>query len=168
MDQIYYKIAERYFCVQDDGEDLEWFASIWSKLKWGGTTEIRKEKIKIYIITLANIYYEFIHEAYGITYELFIDEDAEFFIKEFKISPIRIRELLEEKKIQIDDDYNLVKGIIDLVKWYKHEVFEELIYVYERIEDVYYGLAKINPDAKAEHEAWEYVMHWGDTYSSFW
>ncbi|OGU41045.1 MAG: hypothetical protein A2315_10855 [Ignavibacteria bacterium RIFOXYB2_FULL_35_12] len=173
MDKEYFKLAESYFDVWSDGEDFQWFAETWYKLGWGGSTKLNRERTKIFILTLANIYYEFCHEAYGLCYELLLEDDQEFLIRDCDISATRIRELIElehSKKKWIDkpediEDYSLIMGLRTLIKLYKHEVFEDL---FCRIGNVENSFKSIKPDWKIEYAGYEYIESWGGTYSNFW
>ncbi len=93
------EFAEYFFCVWSEERDLKWLSKNWDKFNWAYGNDLGFHRLKINLITLANIYYEFCHEAYEITYEIILDD-----IGDFNFSPIIVGQLLGDSELLNEDD----------------------------------------------------------------
>jgi hypothetical protein len=71
-------IAERLFCVWENGADLDWISQYYYRFNWYYDNDLTLEELKIKVCSIANLYYEFVHEAYYMTYVI-TDEISEIF-----------------------------------------------------------------------------------------
>lgn len=155
-------LAKDLFSIWQNGEDLEWLKKNWNKFNWTYKDETEKIELKIKLLTLINIYYEFCHEAYNMTYEILSDDIT---VEEFP--HYHIHKLLKKHNIILETRSPLHLEVIKLIRKFKYPIFEELVLVFGSIESIYYELEGIIPSAKADYAGWEYIMHLGDTYSNF-
>ncbi|MDP2362977.1 MAG: hypothetical protein Q8M94_04305 [Ignavibacteria bacterium] len=155
-------LAKDLFSIWQYGEDLEWLKKNWNKFHWVYKNETEKIELKIKLLTLTNIYYEFCHQAYDMTYEI-LSED----IVSVEFPFYHIQNLIKKHNVTLETRSSLVSKVFELIQKFKYSIFEELVLAFGGIEEVYNEFERIIPTTKADYAGWEYIMHWGDTYSNF-
>lgn len=156
-------LAKSLFCVWKYDEDFEWLKKTWDKFYWPYKNKTQQIESKIKLLALANIYYEFCHEAYGECYEI-LPED----ITNDDFPYYHVQKLLKKYKVSVDESSHLDEKVFVLIRKFRYQLFEELVIIFDGIEGLYYEFEAIIPTSKADYAGWDYIMHWGDTYSNFW
>lgn len=156
-------LVKSLFWIWKYDEDFEWIEKNWNKFSWAYKNKTELIELKIKLFSLANIYYEFCHEAYDMSLEILTED-----IMNDDFPYYHIQKLLKKYNLNVDEKSPLYSKVFELIRKFKYHLFEELISAFGSIESVYYELEAIIPTSKAEYQGWEYIMHWGDTYSNFW
>ena len=90
-------LAKDLFCIWKYDEDFEWLKKNWNNFHWVYKDKAENTELKIKLFALANLYYEFCHQAYDITYEILVHD-----ITPDKFPHYHIQKLLKKHNLKLE------------------------------------------------------------------
>lgn len=156
------------------GEEDNWLEGNYSVFNWHFKDALELELKKIKVASIANLYYEFCHEAYGYT-QLLPDNLFTIYQQEqLALSSIRLGHLVDgdfltnlPEEDDSDEDYLTERCIIELVMAVRESLFEEIYsskhYTPDTLFKSFSSLKQIPPN----HEGLVYLESWGDSYQNY-
>ena len=169
-------VAKDLFNIWPKEKDYLWFKQNYDRFNWFYSTHHEFEKLKIQLCAIANVYYEFCHEAYEF-YTILPDEIGEIFqdghlpFNYFILGQLVGADFLADQQIETKpeeyEDYFLRSIVFKLTYRMKYQIFETLYSSKNFDHDTLFDtFSSIVPNSKADYSGLNYLVMWGETYSN--